>query len=79
MTPSRQASGGLKAMRDQARTDAERARATLDGSGNQSITPDMVQKVAATAATIFAPSPKGSKSPNANCATWDQKAIYSEP
>jgi hypothetical protein len=40
---------GLKAIRDQARTDAERAQATLESSGNQSITPDMVRKFASTA------------------------------
>jgi hypothetical protein len=40
---------GLKAIRDQARTDAERAQATLESSGNQSITPDMVRKLASTA------------------------------
>jgi hypothetical protein len=37
---------GLKAIRDQARTDAERAQATLDASGHQTITPDMVRKFA---------------------------------
>ncbi len=40
---------GLKAIRDQARTDAERAQATLESSGNQSITPDMMRKFASTA------------------------------
>ena len=40
---------GLKAIRDQASTDAERARDTLESSGNQSITPDMVRKFASTA------------------------------
>ncbi len=40
---------GLKAIRDQARTDAERAQATLESSGNQSITPDMVRKFASAA------------------------------
>ncbi len=40
---------GLKAIRDQARTDAERAQATLESSGHQSITPDMVCKFASTA------------------------------
>ena len=40
---------GLKAIRDQARTDAERAQAALESSGQQSITADMVQKFASTA------------------------------
>ncbi len=40
---------GLKAIRDQARTDAERAQAALESSGHQSITPDMVRKFASTA------------------------------
>jgi len=40
---------GLKASRDQARTDAERAQAALESSGHQSITPDMVRKFASTA------------------------------
>ena len=40
---------GLKAIRDQARADAERAQATLESSANQSITPDMVRKFASTA------------------------------
>lgn len=33
---------GLKGIRDQATTDAERIQATLDSSGNQSITADMI-------------------------------------
>jgi DNA invertase Pin-like site-specific DNA recombinase len=40
---------GLKAIRDQARADAERAQAALESSGQQSITADMVQKFASTA------------------------------
>jgi site-specific DNA recombinase len=34
---------GLKAIRDQATTDAERAQATLDTTGNQAVTPDMIE------------------------------------
>jgi hypothetical protein len=40
---------GLKAIRDQARTDAERAQATLESSGHRTITQDMVRKFASTA------------------------------
>lgn len=39
----------LKAIRDQAQVDAERARATLESSGQQAITPEMVRKFAETA------------------------------
>ncbi|WP_423416218.1 hypothetical protein RLW55_08940 [Hyphomicrobium sp. B1] len=34
---------GLKAIRDQATTDAERAQATLDTTGNQAVTPEMIE------------------------------------
>jgi hypothetical protein len=79
---------GLKAIRDQARTEAERAQATLDGSGHQTITPDMVREfasiaasacaspAAATASTTSAPSPSGSKSRIKKSVSWDQKVIY---
>ena len=40
---------GLKAIRDQASADAERAQAMLDGSGAKAITPQMVRKFADTA------------------------------
>jgi site-specific DNA recombinase len=40
---------GLKAIRDQARADAERAQAMLDNSGAKSITPQMVRTFAKTA------------------------------
>ncbi len=39
----------LKAIRDQAQVDAERAAATLESSGQQAITPQMVRKFARTA------------------------------
>ena len=39
----------LKAIRDQARTDAERAAAMLKSSSQQAITPQMVQRFARTA------------------------------
>ncbi len=39
----------LKAIRDQAQVDAERAAAMLESSGRQTITPQMVQKFARTA------------------------------
>ena len=40
---------GLKAIRDQARADAERAQAALDKAGNQAITPAMLKTFARTA------------------------------
>jgi site-specific DNA recombinase len=40
---------GLKATRDQARADSERAQAMLESSGQQAITPQMVRKFARTA------------------------------
>ena len=40
---------GLKAIRDQARADAERAQAVTESSSQQSITPEMVRKFARTA------------------------------
>ncbi len=40
---------GLKAIRDQARTDSDRAQATLESAGRQAITPAMIQKFAKTA------------------------------
>ncbi|MCJ8507939.1 recombinase family protein [Rhizobium lemnae] len=40
---------GLKAIRDQAAADAERIRATLDGSGDRAVTPDMIDTLSAAA------------------------------
>jgi site-specific DNA recombinase len=40
---------GLKAIRDQAKADAERAQAMLQNSGQKAITPEMLQKLAQTA------------------------------
>ena len=40
---------GLKAIRDQAQADAERTAAVLESAGQQTITPAMVRKFAATA------------------------------
>ena len=40
---------GLKAIRDQAKADAERAQAMLDSSGSKAITPQMVRTFAKTA------------------------------
>jgi len=37
---------GLKAIRDQALTDADRAQAMLKSSGQQAVTPDMIRKFA---------------------------------
>lgn len=38
--------GGLKAIRDQAKADAERAQAILQQSGSQAVTPQMLSKFA---------------------------------
>jgi site-specific DNA recombinase len=74
----------LKAIRDQAKADAERAQAMLQNSGTKAVTPQMLSKfarsarqpsgleVAATAATIFARSHSGSRSPTARSASWDR-------
>ena len=40
---------GLKAIREQASTDAERAQAALDHGGNQAVSPDMVRTFASAA------------------------------
>ncbi|MFY9640372.1 MAG: hypothetical protein ACLPJW_15685 [Rhodomicrobium sp.] len=40
---------GLKAIRDQAQADADRAQTTAESGGQQAITPAMVQKFAMTA------------------------------
>ncbi|MCU0945951.1 MAG: hypothetical protein MUF65_11360, partial [Rubritepida sp.] len=40
---------GLKAIRDQARVDAGRAQAMLEGSGDKAVTPDMLRAFAAAA------------------------------
>ncbi len=40
---------GLKAVRDQAKTDAERARAMLDHLGQKAVTPEMLRELAKTA------------------------------
>src|SRR5487761_1647593 len=40
---------GLKAIRDQAKADAERAQATLENSGSKAVTPQMVRSFAETA------------------------------
>jgi hypothetical protein len=39
---------GLKAIRDQAKADAERAQAMLQNSGSQAVTPQMLSKFART-------------------------------
>ncbi|MCV2449417.1 hypothetical protein [Paracoccus sp. DMF] len=40
---------GLKAIRDQATTDTDRAQAMLQNSGQKAVTPQMLRKFAATA------------------------------
>lgn len=81
---------GLKAIRDQAQADADRAQAMAENAGQQAITPAMVQKFAMTAreriridaaaiaANTFAPWPNGWRSPKRKCGFWDQRAICSE-
>jgi hypothetical protein len=75
---------GLKAIRDQAKADAERAQAILQNSGSQAVTPEMLSKLAhtarqrirskaaATVATIFVRSPSASKSPKERFGLWDR-------
>jgi site-specific DNA recombinase len=41
--------GGLKAIRDQAKADADRAQAMLQNTGQKAVTPQMLRKFAATA------------------------------
>lgn len=44
---------GLKAIRDQAKADAERAQAMLQNSGQKAVTPQMLRKFAATARELI--------------------------
>jgi hypothetical protein len=70
----------LKALRDQAKVDAERAQALLDGCGAKALTRQMVapsqrRPTSAfdwTAATIFARLPSASRSPKARSASCDR-------
>lgn len=76
---------GLKAIRDQAKADADRAQAMLQNSGQKAVTPQMLRTFATTArqrisgwmaaaiaATICAHSPSGSRSPRARFVSWDR-------
>ena len=77
---------GLKATRDQARADAERASALLQSSAQQAITPTMLRKFASTArqriqldgaatvAIISARSPSGLRLIRAKSASWARRA-----
>jgi site-specific DNA recombinase len=47
--PLKERIASLKAIRDQAKTDAERAQAMMENSGQQTITPQMIRKFARTA------------------------------
>jgi hypothetical protein len=79
--------GELKATRDQARLDAERAEDATERAG-PTITPQALKRLpgrrasacgpmaAATAAITFARSPNASKSIRKNCASWDRKACF---
>ncbi len=76
--------GGLKAIRDQAKADAERAQAMLQNSGSKAVTPEMLSKFARTARQRIrlegggyrrdtcARWPSASKSPKARFASWDR-------
>ena len=80
---------GLKALRDQAQVDAERAQATLESSGNQAVTPATVRRFADVARQRLrldgggyrritcAPSPSASRSQRPKFASWDRKESYS--
>ena len=80
---------GLKAIRDQAQADADRAQAMAETAGQQAITPAMVQKFAKplasasgstaadTAANTCARSPNVSRSRTEKSASWDRRATCS--
>ena len=83
---------GLKSIRDQAQADADRALAMAESAGQQAITPAMVQLLARTArervridgggygrAVTSARLHNVWKSRTATSASWDRKAICSEP
>jgi len=75
---------GLKAIRDQAKADADRAQAMLQNSGQKAVTPQMLRtfattavtvsdwKAAAIAATTCARSPSVSRSQTAKSGSWDR-------
>ena len=79
---------GLKAIRDQAKADTERAQAMLDNSGSKAITPQMVRTFARTArqrirlegggiaATTCARSLSVSKWRTARFGSWDRRPGY---
>jgi hypothetical protein len=62
---------GLKAIRDQAKADADRAQAMLQNSGQKAVTPQMLRKFAAT---TCARSPSVSRSPRARFVSWDRSS-----
>jgi site-specific DNA recombinase len=69
---------GLKAMRDQAQADIERAKTALDSAGQQAITPVMLardygSRVAAIAETISAHSPSVSRLRTRRSASWARR------
>ena len=78
--------GGLKAIRDQAKADAERAQAMLQNSGSQAVTPQMLSKFARSArqrirlegggypATICVRSPSASRLPMVRSAIMGSKS-----
>jgi len=75
---------GLKALRDQAKADAERTQSALDGEGSQSVSPDMLKgfarrrasgytsTMAAIAVTICAPWRSAWRSPTTRFASLDR-------
>jgi hypothetical protein len=83
---------GLRAIRDQAKADSERAQAMLESSTKQAITPQMVERdsppprasgcgstVAATGAITCAPSPSASRLPSARCSSKDRMTSFCAP
>ncbi|MHB1272166.1 MAG: recombinase family protein [Rhodanobacter sp.] len=79
---------GLKATRDQAQADAERAQVLLESSGQQAVTPQMVRKFARTArermridggdypaVTISERSPSASRLRIRKSVSWDRRVI----
>ena len=82
---------GLRSIRDQAQADATRAQAMAESAGQQISRPPWPKSspvppvsasgstVAAIAAITFAHLPNASRSRMAKSASWDRKAICSEP
>jgi hypothetical protein len=81
----------LRALRDQAQVDSERAQAMLESSGSMAVTPPFYEssprprgvgsgrRAAATGGIICAPLPSVSKSEKVMFASWDRRANCCAP